>query len=152
MVERFGTEIGTGHSLASHLTCKLCVICAYISIVSWEDREKSYVGHKHYTRFLHHLGLFATQESQLYCSYGICLAEQHAVLVSVLVSDANVLKTYTTFPRLAVASSEAPALVVISVIAGGIVVVAIYRAIPMIRRRLHNSRLVVVENNISHAL
>jgi hypothetical protein len=40
---------------------------------------KSYVGRKHYTRFLHRLGLFATQESQLYCSYDICLAGQRAV-------------------------------------------------------------------------
>lgn len=152
MVERFGTEIGTGHSLASHFPSKLCVVCAYISIASFEGKQKSYVGRKRYTRFLHHPGLSATQESLLYCSYGIYLAEQRAVFVSVLECRANMVNTYTAFPRLAVASSEASALVVISIIARGIVVVAIYRAIPMILWGLHYSRLVVVENNISHAL
>jgi hypothetical protein len=101
---------------------------------------------------LHHPGLSATQESPLYCSYGIYLVEQRAVFVLVLECHANMVKTYTAFPRLAIASREAPTFVVISIIARGIVVIAIYRAIPMILWRLHYSRLVVVENNISHAL
>jgi hypothetical protein len=69
--------------------------------------------------FSHHLALFATLESPLYCSCDIYRVEQRATnneLVSI--RRLSVLgNTHTTLPRLAITSGKASAFPVISIIA-----------------------------------
>jgi hypothetical protein len=104
--------------------------------------------------FSHHLALFATLESPLYCSCDIYRVEQRATsneLVSI--RRLSMLgNTHTTLPRLAITSGKASAFPVISIIAWAIVVVPVYRSITSILRGFHDAGLVMIKDYVTHAL